>query len=110
MEEVILRLRWRLILIIVFVLLFILAPTLARWYTDWLWFGELGYRRVFWVPLLSRIGVTVVVGGVLFLLFFLNLRPLLRRDPDVIDVEPRPRRRFRPRLPGGATGVWLLVR
>jgi len=60
MEEVILRLRWRLILIIVFVLLFILAPTLARWYTDWLWFGELGYRRVFWIPLLSRIGVTLV--------------------------------------------------
>ena len=101
--------RLRLWLLILFIVLFILAPTLARWYTDWLWFGELGYRRVFWVPLLSRIGVTVVVGGVLFLLFFLNLRPLLRRDPDVIDVEPRPRRRFRRRFPGGATVLWWLL-
>ena len=102
--------RLRLWLLILFVVLFILAPTLARWYTDWLWFGELGYRRVFWVPLLSRIGVTVVVGGVLFLLFFLNLRPLLiRRDPDVIDVEPRPRRRFRRRFAGGARLLWWLL-
>src|SRR4030065_1620480 len=93
--------RLRLWLLFLFIVLFILAPTLARWYTDWLWFGELGYRRVFWVPLLSRIGVTVVVGGVLFLLFFLNLRPLLPRRPGVIDVEPRPPRRVRRRGPRG---------
>lgn len=87
--------RIRLWLIVAFVTLFILAPTLARWYTDWLWFGEVGYRRVFWVPLLSRSGVTVVVGGVLFLLLWLNLRPFLRppESADVIDLEPDPRGR-----------------
>ena len=85
-------------LIVLFVVLFILAPTIARWYTDWLWFGELGYRRVFWVPLLSRSAVTVVAGGVLFLLFWLNFRPLLARRPeaDVIDVDVRRRRIRRP--------------
>jgi len=85
-------------LIVLFVVVFIFAPTLARWYTDWLWFGELGYRRVFWVPLLSRIAVTVVVGGVLFLLFWLNFRPLLRARPpsDVIDVDVRRRPVRRP--------------
>ncbi len=82
--------RIRLWVIVAFVVLFILAPTLARWFTDWLWFGEVGYRRVFWVPLLSRIGVTTVVGGVLFLLLWLNLRPFLRvpESEDVIDLEP----------------------
>lgn len=91
--------RIRLSLLLLLFVFFILAPTLARWYTDWLWFGEVGYRRVFWVPLLSRTAVTVVAGGVLFALFLLNLRPLLRRPPldDVIDLEPRSRgsREFR---------------
>jgi uncharacterized membrane protein (UPF0182 family) len=91
--------RIRLSLLALLFVFFILAPTLARWYTDWLWFGEVGYRRVFWVPLLSRIGVTVVASGVLFALFIVNLRPLLRRPPldDVIDLEPRSRgsREFR---------------
>ncbi|MDR7494507.1 MAG: UPF0182 family protein, partial [Armatimonadota bacterium] len=103
--------RLRLWLLILFVLLFILAPTLARWYTDWLWFGELGYRRVFWVPLLSRIGVTAVVGGGLFLLLVLNLRPLLpAREADIIDLEPRGPRRFRrPIRSRGGTLLWSLA-
>jgi uncharacterized membrane protein (UPF0182 family) len=83
--------------IVLFVILFIFAPTIARWYTDWLWFGELGYQRVFWIPLLSRIAVTVVFGGLLFLLFWLNFRPLLARtrEMDVIDVDVRGRHRSR---------------
>src|SRR3972149_3743007 len=78
------RLGVRLLFVLLLVVLFILMPTLARWYTDWLWFGEVGYRRVFWVPLLSRIGVTVVVGGILFLLLYLNVLPPLA--PSVIGV------------------------
>ncbi len=82
--------RPRIWLIAAFVIFFILAPTLARWYTDWLWFGEVGYRRVFWVPLLSRIAVTIVVGGVLLILAWLNLRPFLQspESTDIIDLEP----------------------
>ncbi|TMJ03862.1 MAG: hypothetical protein E6H01_04810, partial [Bacillati bacterium ANGP1] len=82
--------RIRIWLIAAFVVFFVLAPTLARWYTDWLWFGEVGYRRVFWIPLLSRIGVTLVVAGALLLLVWPNLRPFLL-VPDskgVIDLEP----------------------
>ncbi len=48
-------------------LLFVVGPTAARWYTDWLWFGELGYLRVYWVPLLSRIAVTAAVGAAVWL-------------------------------------------
>jgi len=91
----------RLSLVLLLALLFVFLPTLARWYTDWLWFGEVGYRRVFWVPLLSRIGVTLVVGGLLFLLLFLNVLPLLRRlgrPPQVIDLEVGPRGRLTRRL------------
>ncbi len=95
------RIGLRLLFLFLLVVFFIFLPTLARWYTDWLWFGEVGYRRVFWVPLLSRIGVTVVVGAFLFLLLYLNVLPLLRRmarPPDVIDLSPGGRGRFGRRL------------
>src|SRR5713226_3974919 len=87
--------RLRIGLLVAFIALFILAPTLAQWYTDWLWFGEVGYQRVFWVPLLSRIVVTAVVGGVLFVLLWLNLQPFLRMAgaQDIIDLEPDRRAR-----------------
>jgi hypothetical protein len=106
------RYPWRLILITVFLLLFVLAPTLARWYTDWLWFGEVGYRRVFWVPLLSRIGVTVVVGGVLFALLYANLRLLLARNGsgDLIELgRARGGRSYRLPPPGALPGSVLAV-
>lgn len=94
------RFAIRLLLVLLLIVLFILAPTLARWYTDWLWFGELGYRGVFWVPLLSRIGVTLVVGGLLFLLLYLNVLPLLRgrRPPDLIEIGRGGRGRISGRL------------
>jgi uncharacterized membrane protein (UPF0182 family) len=59
-------------------LFFVVGPTLARWYTDWLWFGEVGYLRVFWVPFLSRVGVTLVIAAGLLALLQINLRPVLR--------------------------------
>ncbi len=70
-------------------LLFVVGPTAARWYTDWLWFGELGYLRVYWVPLLSRIAVTAAVGAAVWLLLAVNIRPLLRaaRTTRVIDMK-----------------------
>ncbi len=91
--------RIRLFLAALFVVLFILTPTLARWYTDWLWFGEVGQLQLFWIPLISRVGVTVGLGGVLLLLLVSNLRPVLRRlqTRDVIDLDAdgRSRRTYR---------------
>lgn len=70
--------RWRLWLWVIVGLLLVVAPTLAGWYTDWLWFAEVGYLRVFWVPFLSRLGVTAAVGAAVWLLLYANLRPVLR--------------------------------
>ncbi|HEV8339366.1 MAG TPA: UPF0182 family protein [bacterium] len=106
------RFGLRLLILALLVILFILAPTLARWYTDWLWFGEVGYRRVFWVPLLSRIGVTLTVGSLLFVLLLLNVLPILRRfraAPDVLEMEARGRGRFARRLRRGLPGFRLAV-
>lgn len=65
-------------------------PTVARWYTEWLWFGEVGYRTVFWVPFLSSAAVAAAAAASVFLILYLNLRPLLRLRPLARVVELRP--------------------
>ncbi|MDR7434253.1 MAG: UPF0182 family protein [Armatimonadota bacterium] len=106
-------LRW--ILVILLLLLLVLTPTLSRWYTDWLWFVELGYTQVFWIPFLTRVAVTVGTGAFLFLLLSLNLTPLFRAFPprsSIIEMFPTGRgvfeqkvRRIRPFLRMVAVGV-----
>jgi len=100
------RLRW--VLWALVILLFLLGPALARWYTDWLWFHEVGYVRVFWVPFLSRLAVTVVVGGTLWALGYVNLRPVLRAGrAEVLELIDRGGGRYRGvRLRRGPTGWW----
>jgi uncharacterized membrane protein (UPF0182 family) len=68
-------------LLVVLVGLLVLAPELARWYTEWLWFGEVGYRIVFWVPFLSSVAVAAAAAVSVFLILYLNARPLLRLRP-----------------------------
>jgi uncharacterized membrane protein (UPF0182 family) len=52
----------RLVLLVLGLLIFLGGPTLLRFYTDWLWFGEVGYQQVFLTMLRSQ--------GVLFTLSF----------------------------------------
>ena len=44
----------RFALLLLAVLLFLAGPSLVRFYTDWLWFGEVGYQRVFLTMLQSQ--------------------------------------------------------
>ena len=37
----------RLTILIIAALLFFLGPSLIAYYTDWLWFGEVGYRSIY---------------------------------------------------------------
>lgn len=82
MQSRFLRARW-----ITYALLALVLITLLRGVpsvlTDYLWFGEVGYRQVFVTTLATQIGMQLAVGGA-FLLFFLgNLLIALRRTrPD----------------------------
>jgi len=61
--------------------LFVGLPALAGYYTDWLWFGETGYRRVFLTELTTR-GWLFSGGLVLaFLVLLVNLRHALAGLP-----------------------------
>jgi uncharacterized membrane protein (UPF0182 family) len=52
----------RFVVLLLAVIVFIAGPSLVRFYTDWLWFGEVGYRHVFLTMLQSQ--------GTLFTLTF----------------------------------------
>jgi uncharacterized membrane protein (UPF0182 family) len=77
-------------LIGVLVAAFLIYPAAARWYTEWLWYGEVGYRVVFWVPFLSSVAVAAAAALSVFVILYLNARPLLRLRPLARVVELRP--------------------
>lgn len=64
------RSRTLLVLALVLAALLLIGPRLVDTYTDWLWFGEVGFRNVFTTVLLTRsitfLVVAVIVGGTVF--------------------------------------------
>ena len=56
------------------VLLITGVPAVATFYTDWLWFKELGYEPVFLRSLSAQTLVAVAAGLVVFALLAGNLR------------------------------------
>jgi uncharacterized membrane protein (UPF0182 family) len=77
--------RWPLA---VFVLLLVAAGGVGQavtLYTDWLWFSEVQYTRVFATILLVRLGLVAVTAVALFALLYGNARLAVRRAaPDVL--------------------------
>ena len=56
----------RFVFALVALVLFVALPSLAELYTDWLWFGEVGYQSVFLKSLMTK----GLVGGAALLLAF----------------------------------------
>ena len=63
---------------IALVLLAIVSPLAARRATDWFWYQEVGYERVFLLKIIAQwtLGLVAGVGG--FLMLYLNARVALR--------------------------------
>ncbi len=93
-------------IIIVLAVLFLISavPGAIHLYTDWLWFGEVGFERVFLTQWAWRIGLFVLAFAVAFTFLFVNLRRplvgvvppfLVRTGPEVAPVDLAPTlRRF----------------
>ena len=66
-------------------------PSAAAFYTDWLWFGELGYPQVFTVSLTTKLGLGFLAGVLTAVWLFANFRLALRSFADpylVLGVSP----------------------
>lgn len=61
------------IIALVFIAL-IVIPWLASFFTDWLWFKEVGFQTVFATSLMWRIGLFVIGGALAFAFFYGNVR------------------------------------
>src|SRR6187399_1200053 len=84
----------RLPILLVFVVLLTGIPSIATFYTDWLWFKELGYEAVFLRSLSAQTLVAAVSGIVVFALLAGNLvlaLRALRPRPFVISTQHGPR-------------------
>jgi uncharacterized protein len=68
------RQRFLLPLLIAVAVLFFVLPQLAHVYTDWLWFGEVGFRQVFLRSLATRFGLGAVVFGIALVVIYVNAR------------------------------------
>jgi uncharacterized protein len=55
-------------------ILFVLLPSLATVYTDWLWFLEVGHEQVFLRTLNTRIVLGTVTFALVFAVLFVNIR------------------------------------
>jgi uncharacterized protein len=52
----------------------IVVPWLASFFTDWLWFKEIGFQTVFATSLIWRIGLFILGGAFTFAYFYGNVR------------------------------------
>jgi len=52
----------------------IVVPWLAGFFTDWLWFKEIGFQTVFATSLIWRIGLFILGGAFTFAYFYGNVR------------------------------------
>jgi uncharacterized membrane protein (UPF0182 family) len=60
---------------------FLFGPSLAGGFVDWLWFGEVGHRQVFWKLLTTRLMLGLGFGLALTALTYLNLLIARRAAP-----------------------------
>jgi len=69
--------RWLILIAAIWLVLWGL-PRLAHFYVDWLWFGEVGYRNIFWRTLWAKILTGLIFGGGFFAIVYGNCHLALR--------------------------------
>lgn len=74
------RWPWSLVGIIMIFMLFFLGRGVYL-YTEWLWFGEVGYTSVFWKTLTAKLGLGLTAGAVFFVFVYGNILVARRLAP-----------------------------
>src|SRR5919108_6018234 len=80
------RRRSRASLVIAMVLAMFLGPAAIGLYTDWLWFGETGYRDAFLRVLATQTALGLVGGAVALVVLAVNVRIATHAIPSVPTV------------------------
>ena len=75
------RTRATIVATVAVLVLLAFVPPIVRAYTDWLWFGEVGYRGVWTRVFLTRWVVFLVIGALVGGAVFLGMRVAFRARP-----------------------------
>ena len=112
------RLSLKLALVAIALVVFVAGPSLVSFYTDWLWFGEVGYQSVYATILRGQASLFVTVFLTAFVWLALNLRIALATLRDVravfttrdgIEVKLPGRRQLRSLVLGLALIVSIVI-
>src|SRR5437773_4304991 len=76
------RIGWGVVAAVVLTLL-LFCNQLVGLLVDWLWFGEVGQRPVWWTILGARVQLALLFGAAFFLLTFLNVWVARRGTPQL---------------------------
>ena len=76
----------RALFIVLVLLLFFAGPSLIGFYTNWLWFGEVGYQQVFTTMIRAQATLFTIVFAVAALFLSFNLRLALGAVGDIRPV------------------------
>ncbi len=69
------------------IVIVVLAVILSRFFTDYLWYEEMGFTTVFWTRIWARVVVMVAAGVVFFAIFYGNILIAQRFLPKVRKAE-----------------------
>ena len=88
------RIRWILVALLAGVVLLLVVPAIARRLTDWLWYAEIGFERVFLTKIVAQWLLGGVAAVIAFAIFYGNVRLALRTPlTGAVAVMPPARRR-----------------
>jgi len=77
--------------VVLLFVLFLLIPTIAMRLTDWLWYREIGFERVFLTKIVAQWTLGLIIGAIVFAFLYGNARLALRSP--VTGREPQRARR-----------------
>ena len=111
------RLWLRIVLALVALFLILFLGRGIYLYTEWLWFGEVGYRGVFWKSLLGKLGLGFGAGAIFFVFIYGNVLLARRMSPrfkvgpgsEIVERVPVPDRLLRLLIPLGLLLPTLVV-
>jgi uncharacterized protein len=81
------RRRWLLIIVAVAFITIIAWPPVVVFYTDWLWFKDLGYQTVFSTMLMTKVALGLTVGLLATTFTWLNFKLALRQSHKPADIQ-----------------------
>lgn len=99
--------RYWITVVVAFVLIYIIGGLILSYYADWLWFGEVGYRGIFWKSLMSQFALGIIAGIVFFVILYANIWLARRLAPPTLQNYER--RQFRVIVAQGAQRLQNLL-